>query len=107
MRDVIVVGSGVIGLSIAHAIAAGGKSVLVLDPGEPRDAASWAAAGMLAPQSEADLPDPLFELCATSRQLFRAWAGQLHEKSGIDPEYAEPGLLYLASSDEALELLKR
>ena len=36
MHDVIVVGGGVIGLSIAHAIATGGRSVLVLDPGKAK-----------------------------------------------------------------------
>jgi glycine oxidase len=106
MRDMIVVGGGVIGLSIAHAVAGEGKSVLVLDPGEATEASSWAAAGMLAPQSEADTKDPLFDLCAASLQLYRDWAGQLHEQSGIDPEYEEPGLICLASSEDALEKLK-
>jgi len=107
MRDVIVVGGGVIGLSIAHAAAAEGKSVLVLDPGEPAEASSWAAAGMLAPQSEADRMDPLFELCAASLRIYRDWARQLQEQSGVDPEYKEPGLIYLATSEKSLESLKR
>jgi glycine oxidase len=106
MRDVIVVGGGVIGLSIAHAVAAEGKSVLVLDPGEVTEASSWAAAGMLAPQSEADQKDPLFELCVASLRIYRDWASQLHEQSGIDPEYEDPGLICLASSEDALEKLK-
>src|SRR5215471_13759429 len=107
MRDVIVVGGGVIGLSIAHAIATDGKSVMVLDPGQSSDAASWAAAGMLAPQSEADTPDPLFDLCSASLRIYRNWAQQLHEQSGVDPEYQESGLLYIAGSIEDLDVLKR
>jgi glycine oxidase len=107
MRDVIVAGAGVIGLSIAHAIASEGKSVLVLDPGEVADASSWAAAGMLAPLSEADRPDPLFKLSVASLRLYREWAVLLREQSGIDPEYEESGLLCLASSEDALEKLKR
>src|SRR6185295_12587640 len=107
MRDVIVVGGGVIGLSIAHAIATVGRSVLVLDPGEATDAASWAAAGMLAPQSEADRPDPLFALCASSLGIYRDWAGQLKEQTGIDPEFSEPGLIYAASTEDAFDALKR
>jgi len=106
MRDVIVVGGGVIGLSIAHAVATEGKSVLVLDPGEVTEASSWAAAGMLAPQSEAEKPDPLFDLCAASLRLYREWAGLLQEQSGIDPEYEDSGLICLASSEDALEKLK-
>jgi glycine oxidase len=107
MRDVIVVGGGVIGLSIAHAIAAEGRSTLVLDPGESSDAASWAAAGMLAPQSEADSPDPLFGLCSASLGIYRKWAQRLQEQSGIDPEYRASGLLYIAGSNEELTVLKR
>ena len=107
MHDVIVVGGGVIGLSIAHAVAAEGKSVLVVDPGETTNASSWAAAGMLAPQSEADVPDPLFMLCAASLGIYRDWTRQLMDQSGIDPEYAEPGLLYVASSEPSLDALKR
>ena len=59
MHDVIIVGGGVIGLSIARELAGRGRSVLVLDRGNPRDATSWAAAGMLAPQSETDSSQPL------------------------------------------------
>ena len=106
MRDMIVVGGGVIGLSIAHAVAGEGRSVLVLDSGEATEASSWAAAGMLAPQSEADHKDPLFDLCAASLHLYRDWARQLEDQSGVDPEYEEPGLLYLATSEKSLEVLK-
>ncbi len=107
MHDVIVVGGGVIGLSVAHALSVSGKSVVVLDSGEPTDAASWAAAGMLAPQSEADRPDPLFGLCSLSRTLYREWCAQLQAESGIDPEYKETGLIYVATSEDALDMLKR
>ena len=70
MYDVIVIGGGVIGLSIAREIALG-KSVLLLDRGATGEGASWAAAGMLSPLSEADEPGSLFELCRASYTLFR------------------------------------
>jgi glycine oxidase len=107
MHDVIIVGGGVIGLSIARELAIHGRSVLVLDRGNPRDATSWAAAGMLAPQSEADGSSPLFNLCLVSARLYRDWVDQLHEESGVDPEYADPGLLVVASTDDAMCRLQR
>jgi len=107
MRDVIVVGGGVIGLSIAHAVATEGKSVMVLDPGNAMDAASWAAAGMLAPQSEADRNDALFQLCAASLRIYGDWILQLQEQSGVDPEYQEPGLIYVANSEDSFDALRR
>ena len=102
MHDVIIVGGGVIGLSVARELAVQGRSVLVLDRGNPRDATSWAAAGMLAPQSETDAPSPFFDLCLASARLYRDWANRLHEESGIDPEYADSGLLFVASTEDAL-----
>jgi len=107
MHDVIIVGGGAIGLSIARELAASGRTILVLDRGNARDAASWAAAGMLAPQSETDEPSPFFDLCLTSARLYPAWVNHLHEESGIDPEYADSGLLFVASTDEALCRLQR
>lgn len=107
LHDVIIVGGGVIGLSVARELAVQGKSVLVLDRGNPRDATSWAAAGMLAPQSEADAASPFFDLCLASARLYRDWANHLHEESGVDPEYADSGLLYVASTEDALCRLKR
>jgi glycine oxidase len=106
MRDVIIVGGGVIGLAAARELSLLGHSVLVLDRGNPRDATSWAAAGMLAPQSEADERSPFFELCLASARLYRDWANHLHEESDVDPEYADSGLLFLASTDDSLRRLR-
>ena len=107
MHDVIIVGGGVIGLSIARELAVQGRAVLVLDRGNPRDATSWAAAGMLAPQSETDTASPFFDLCLASARLYPDWANRLHEESGVDPEYADSGLLFVASTEEALCRLRR
>jgi glycine oxidase len=107
MHDVIIVGGGVIGLSIARTLAASGRNVLLLDRGNPRDAASWAAAGMLSAQSETESPGPFFDLCLASARLYPSWIRELHEESGVDPEYADSGLLVLAPGEEALCRLRR
>lgn len=107
MHDVVIVGGGVIGLAAARELAISGRSVLVLDRGNPRDATSWAAAGMLAPQSEADAPSPFFDLCLASARLYHAWVDHLHEESGIDPDYSDSGLIFLASSEDSLCRLRR
>src|SRR2546425_414821 len=66
MHDVIVIGGGVIGLSIARELG-GRKSVLLLDRGATGQGTSRAAAGMLSPLSEADDQGPFFQLCRESR----------------------------------------
>jgi glycine oxidase len=49
MRDVIVVGGGVIGLSVAWELAGQGVAVAVLEQGDFGREASWAGAGILPP----------------------------------------------------------
>jgi glycine oxidase len=106
MHDAIIAGGGAVGLSAARELALAGLSVLVLDRGNPQDAASWAAAGMIAPQSEADEPNPFFDLCLRSARLYPEWAAQLQEESGIDPEFARSGVLFAASTEKSLEKLR-
>ena len=107
MHDVIVVGGGLIGSSIAREVSGRGHSVLVLDKGEAIEAASWAAAGMLAPQSEAEFPGPFFELCNASHRLYGEWAQSLQDKSGVDVEYLKSGLLFVAPTDDAFKTAQR
>ncbi|MCC2032827.1 glycine oxidase ThiO [Microbacterium allomyrinae] len=51
LADVVVVGGGIIGLSIAWTVVRSGRSVRLIDPA-PAQGATFAAAGMLAPVSE-------------------------------------------------------
>ena len=62
--------------------------------------ASSAAAGMLAPQAEADCADDFFRLCCQSRDLYPAFAQSLHEENGLDIELETSGTLYLAFTEE-------
>src|SRR5206468_10121682 len=106
MFDVIVIGGGVIGLSIARELA-GRRSVMLLDRGATGEGASWAAAGMLSPMSEADDQGPLFQLCRASFELFRRFVEDLREESGIDAGYCGHGVLLVATSGESSSVLQR
>jgi glycine oxidase len=98
--DVAVVGGGVAGLSAARELARRGLSVVVLDAACPGMPASDAAAGMLAPQAEADRADDLFELLCASRDMYPDFAEALREESGVDIELDRTGTLYLAFTEE-------
>ena len=76
MHDVIVIGGGVIGLSIARELA-GRKSVLLLDRGSTGQGTSRAAAGMLTPLSEADDQGPFFQLCRASHAMYDGFVQDL------------------------------
>jgi glycine oxidase len=63
--DAIVVGAGIIGLSLAIELNRQGLRVLVVEKGEPGREASWAAGGMLA-DFLVETPPGLRELATAS-----------------------------------------
>lgn len=98
--EVIIVGGGVIGLSIARSLALKGvRDILVLERSSLGTEASYAAGGMLAPQAEADSRDQFFELLFESRSLYPEFAAELRNETGIDVELDTTGTLYLAFND--------
>ncbi len=107
--EVLIIGGGVIGLSIARELHKQGvKRIALIDKGRCGEEASWAAAGMLTPQVEVDEPGAFFDICCTSRDLYPAFADQLLDETGIDIELDRTGTLYLAFSDDDLsEIHKR
>lgn len=107
--EVVIIGGGVIGLAVARALAQRGlRDVLIVERASLGAEASSAAAGMLAPQAEADCDDDFFRLCCQSRDLYPAYAQNLNEETGIDIELESSGTLYLAfTEDDERELQKR
>jgi glycine oxidase len=104
--DVAIVGAGIIGLSIAFELASRGAFVRVYDTGVPARAASWAAAGMLAPLTERIADIALQELCETSLAMYPAFARDVCDASAIDPHLRLDGILHVAYERAALESLR-
>lgn len=103
--DVVIAGAGVIGLSIAHELLCRGTSVTLVDPRQPGMGASWASAGVLAPQGALPFHRPYLDLCLSSRDLFADWSARLLDETGIDIEYRTEGGLQVAFDDEEAEKL--
>jgi glycine oxidase len=99
-KDIIIVGGGVIGCSIALRLAQAGLKVAVVERGRVGCEASRAAAGMLSPQSGALGPSPFFDLCIRSRSMYQRFAAELQELSGINVEYRSEGSLVIATRDQ-------
>jgi glycine oxidase len=106
VSDILIVGGGVIGLSIARELhKRGADKIAVVDKGRIGAEASWAAAGMLAPNAECQSYDELFRICTVSNQLYPAFAADLLAETGIDVELDRTGTLSLSfSEEEAVEL---
>ncbi len=91
-RDIVVIGGGLMGLSIATELSLRGASVTILDR-DRQQAAGYAAAGMLAPQAEALPPGPLLNLCLESRDRYADWVSKLETLSGQSVGYRPCGIL--------------
>jgi glycine oxidase len=105
---VLIIGGGIAGSAIAWRLSEERVGVTLLERGRIGQEASWAAAGMIAPQGETDGPGPFFDLCIAGKRAFDECVERLIEASGVDPEYDDEGLLYLAfEENEAGELRAR
>ncbi len=94
----IIVGGGVIGLSLAWELSQRGRDVVVLEARSVGKGASWAGAGILPPTAKHGTSDPYEQLRAMSHELHRQWAKRLHELTNIDTGYIRCGGVYLAST---------
>ena len=68
--EVLIIGGGVIGLSIARELhKRGARRISLVEKGRCGEEASWAAAGILGPQAEANEGGAFFDICSASRDL--------------------------------------
>ena len=105
--DVIIVGGGVIGCSIAYHLTLAGSSVRLIERDRLASGASGVAAGMLAPQVEAHYDDPFFDLCLRGRDEHVDLAEDLKDGVGLDVERRTTGVFRLALDEAERVELKR
>jgi glycine oxidase len=103
--DVLVIGGGVIGLSIAWRAAQQGQRVVVADP-QPGLGATHAAAGMLTPIAEAAYAErEIFGLGQDSLRRYPAFAAELHAATGLPTGFRQDGTLQVAYDSDDLAVL--
>src|SRR6202045_493629 len=103
----VVIGAGVVGLSIAWRLAQAGCPVTVYDRAKAGRGASWAAAGMLAAAVE---PEPgeekLLALTLESQKLWPGFAREIEAASGISVGYRDEGTMVVALTRDDAEQLR-
>ena len=105
--DVIIIGGGIIGLSIARELNKRGMSrITLLERGVCGEEASWAAAGMLGPQAEANGGGAFFDLCCSSREMYPQFADDLMSETGVDIRLDRTGTIYAAFTEEDVRELR-
>lgn len=106
MKRVIVVGGGIVGLSIAWRLAQRGATVKVFDAAPSAGQASKAAAGMLAPGAELTAETPWSRMALDSLASYREFVFELARESGGPIDYRNCGGLELAFSAEEWSALR-
>ena len=102
--DVLVIGDGLVGISVARAVAARGQRVLVT--GARREGfASTAAAGLLAPTIEAAQGGAL-RFAMAARDRFSSFVNELRDATGIHVPLRFEGILRLPFSEAERALLE-
>lgn len=100
MPECLIVGGGVVGLSLAYELSrsAPGWRIRLVDRQETGREASWAGAGILPPANHRTAVHPLDQLRGLACELHREWSQQLVAETGIDTGYRRCGGLYLATT---------
>jgi glycine oxidase len=100
--DVIIIGGGIIGLTLAIALKKRGASVLVVERGEPGREASYAAGGMLV-ECSPEVPAPLQPLAIASARMYPEFAHELQVETGIMVDLREIGTLLFPPPEHVFE----
>lgn len=108
-KRILIVGGGVIGLSVGWELVRHGCAVRICERGRAGREASWAAAGMLSALAEVQFEEQdLLRLGLESAGIYPDWVEQIEAASGQSVGYRTDGTLIVAlDRDDVRELEHR
>jgi glycine oxidase len=98
--DVIIIGGGIIGLSLSLELRKKGANVLIVERGEPGREASYAAGGMLVDCGE-ETPAALQPLATASARMYPEFVHELRLESGLPVDLRDQGTIVFPSPEHA------
>ena len=84
----------------ARTLHMAGADVTLLERGQAGKAASWAGGGILSPLYPWRYPESIEQLAREGQRLYPQLAEALKAETGIDPEWAQTGLLVLDANEK-------
>ena len=106
-KKITIIGGGVIGLGIGWQLTQSGVDVTIYDSAEAGRAASWAAAGMLAPFAEAHTEEPeLLKLGCDSLALYPKWVNELESDAEMSVGFRVEGTHIVGLDSDDTQQLK-
>lgn len=100
MAKGLIIGGGIIGLSIGRELHKRGYEITVIDKDKVGYGASWVAGGMLAPQSEGLDVGDFLNFCLESRDMYKEFIDELEEETGVKVNFWKSGIFCPAFSEE-------
>jgi len=100
--DVIIIGGGIIGVSLSIALRKRGAAVLIVERGEPGQEASHAAAGMLA-DFPLETPPVLQTLASASAHMYPEFVHELQDESGMNVDLRDQGTIFFVAPEHLRE----
>jgi glycine oxidase len=105
---VVIIGAGLIGLSIAYELAKRGAEVRVVEAFDSSGPSSWSGAGRLAPFSDSEGGAEQEEFLAGALGTYQVFVKELHKRTGIDPCMRVDGIIQVALDEfDAVRLRER
>lgn len=103
---IVIIGAGLIGLSVAYELAKRGADVRVVEAYDSSRSASWAGAGRLAPFTDSEAGEQEEIFLATALGLYQVFVKELHKRTGVDPYLRVDGTIEVADDETAFVRLR-